>query len=142
MKDLPKDREAYLTELFTQLNFMSHLGIELVSLKQGYCQTQLKYHDDLSQQNGFFHGGVVGTLADNVAAMAATTMLPKGQNCLTAEYKINLLRPAVGDKLTAEARVIKPGRSLTIVEANVYAHKGEKRSHCATALVTLASQQS
>lgn len=141
MKDLSKDHEAELAYQFRQLNFMTHLGIELVAVKEGYCQTELKYFDELSQQNGFFHGGVVGTLADNVAAMAAVTMLPKGQSCLTAEYKINFLRPAVGDRLTAEARVIKPGRSLSIVEADVYAHKGEKRSHCATALVTLAVLQ-
>lgn len=141
MKDLPKDREAELHEQFRQLNFMNHLGIELISVKQGYCQTELKYHDALSQQDGFFHGGVVGTLADNVAAMAAVTMLPSGQSCLTAEYKINLLRPAVGDKLTAEARVIKPGRSLSVVEADIYAHKGDEKKHCATALVTMASLQ-
>ncbi|MEP5700805.1 MAG: PaaI family thioesterase, partial [Sneathiella sp.] len=95
--------------------------------------------DSWSQHNGFFHGGVIGTLADNAAGAAAATLMQAGENCLTTEYKLNLLAPAKGDKIVAVSKIIKSGRSLKVAESNVYSMTGTEKKHCATALVTLVA---
>ncbi|MCG8493670.1 MAG: PaaI family thioesterase [Sneathiellales bacterium] len=117
--------------------FMHHLGVEITALQEGLCEMTLDYKEDLSQQNGFFHGGVIGTLADNAAGAAGATVMTSGENCLTAEYKLNFLSPAKGDKLVAIAKILKSGRSLKVAETNIYSVQGETRKHCAVALVTL-----
>ncbi|RMF73018.1 MAG: PaaI family thioesterase, partial [Alphaproteobacteria bacterium] len=72
------------------------------------------------QQHGLFHGGVVGYLVDNAAAIAAGTLLRPGEDLLSAEFKVNYLRPAKAAALVAEARVIKPGRRITVVSCAVF----------------------
>lgn len=123
--------------VFESQKFMHHLGVEITALEEGLCELTLAYKDEWTQHNGFFHGGVIGTLADNSAGAAAATLMADGENCLTAEYKLNLLAPAKGEKLVAVAKILKSGRSLKVAEANVYSVQGETRKHCAVALVTL-----
>lgn len=126
-----------LLPVFESQKFMHHLGVEITALEEGLCEMTLDYKEEWSQHNGFFHGGVVGTLADNSAGAAAATLMADGENCLTAEYKLNLLAPAKGEKLVAVAKILKSGRSLKVAETNVYSVQGETRKHCAVALVTL-----
>ena len=88
--------------------FMSHVGAELSELTRGGCTLAVDRRPELLQQHGLFHGGVTAFLVDNATTIAAATS--RGQAALTAEYKLNLLSPATGERLICRARVIKPGR--------------------------------
>jgi len=130
---------ARIEPVFKSQKFMQHLGAQIVALETGMASLELNFEDSWSQQDGFFHGGVVGALADNAAGIAAVTSMREGGGCLTAEYKLNLLAPAKGDKIVAEGRVIKSGRNLVIAETDVYVFDQEKRVHCAILLATLVT---
>lgn len=134
-----EEKYKHLMTFFDSQKFIHHLGVEISDLSEGYCEMTLDYDDRWSQQNGFFHGGVIGTLADTVAGAAAATMMAEQGNCVTSEYKINLLTPAKGERMIATGKIIKSGRSLKVVESNVYVMNGSERRHCATALVTLVT---
>ncbi len=139
MSKIDQDLYDRLKPIIESQKFLSHLGVEITELSVGYGEITLNYDERWSQQNGFFHGGVVGTLADNSAGLAGTTTMPEGSNCLTAEYKLNLLAPAKGDRLIARAKVIKSGRTLVVAESNIYSQTGTEERHVATALVTLVA---
>ena len=90
------------------------------------------------QQDGFFHAGVQATLADHTAGAAAATLMAPGEIVLTAEFKINLLRPAQGERLRGRADVLRAGKTLTIVESSVFAQNDHQEKLVAKAMVTLA----
>ncbi len=108
--------DALASQGFTRL-----LGAGLIDLEEGRARLWLERRDELLQQHGFLHGGVIAYLIDNVTTVAAATLAPDQADVLTAEYKLNLLRPASERFLLAEAVVVKPGRHLIIVEASVHA---------------------
>ncbi len=116
---------------------MALLGAELTTLRPGFCEIVLPYRKELSQQHGFFHGGIVGALADDAAGYASYTLMDKNASILTVEYKLNLLAPADGELLSARASVVKPGRTLTITRADVFVRKDGVEKLCATALATM-----
>lgn len=116
--------------------FMNLVGAELSELARGECTIAVERRPDLLQQHGFFHGGVTAFLVDNATTIAAATS--RGQPALTAEYKLNLLSPAVGDKLICRARVIKPGRQVSVVAADVFCVTDGVEKHTATALASIA----
>ena len=105
---------------FDSQTFMSHLGARLVSAAPGEVCIECDASPTLRQQNGYFHAGVTTSIADSAAGYAALTLFPEGTEVLTTELKINLLRPAQGDRLVARGRVIKPGKALTVCQADVY----------------------
>ena len=136
------DWERLAREAFANQSFMALLGVEVGELRPGYCELRLPYRNDLLQQNGLFHGGIVGTLADNVGGGATGTLAPPGAMVLTVEYKLNLLTPARGDYLLARGQVLKAGRTLTVVRSDVYGVTGEIEKLCAPALVTVMTLES
>ena len=107
--------------------FMSHIGAELSELMRGSCTLAV---------DGLFHGGVTAFLVDNATTIAAATS--RGQAALTAEYKLNLLSPATGERLICRARVIKPGRQVAVVAADVFCVTDGVEKHTATALASIA----
>jgi uncharacterized protein (TIGR00369 family) len=119
-----------------QQGFMSHIGAELAELARGSCTLAVDRRPELLQQHGFFHGGVTAFLVDNATTIAAATS--RGQPALTAEYKLNLLSPAAGERLICRARVIKPGRQVAVVAADVYCVIDGVEKHAATALASIA----
>ncbi len=133
--------QAVASQGFTRL-----LGAELVGLTHGRARLRLERRADLLQQHGFLHGGVVAYLVDNSATIAAATVMPEGADVLTAEYKLNLLRPAAERHLLAEAVVVRPGRRLVVVEVGVHAsaecpgadERLDPASRVAVALATVA----
>lgn len=144
MSDAPEgpeeaDRRARLERSLARQPFMAFLGIEAVAVAPGQLELRLPWRRDLAQNHGYFHGGVIATLADNAAATAAGTLAPEGARVLTAEFKINILAPGVGELLVARAEVVKSGRRLTVVRADVYAVSKEVERMCATALVTVVT---
>ncbi|TAI60589.1 PaaI family thioesterase [Bradyrhizobium sp. Leo170] len=116
--------------------FMNHVGAELSELARGTCTIEGGRRPELLQQHGLFHGGVTAFLVDNATTIAAATT--RGQAALTAEYKLNLLSPASGDRLICRARVIKPGRQVAVVAADVFCVIDGKEKHTATALASIA----
>lgn len=100
--------------------FSALLGIQLEKVEPGFVSLSCKKRDDLTQQVGFIHAGVTTTLADSACGYAALTTMDEGDEVLSVEFKVNMLRPAVGEEIRADARVIKAGKTLTITEATVY----------------------
>ena len=125
-------------QLFKEAAFVRDVGIQLVEVTPGYCLTTLPLEDKHLQQNGFVHAGVQATLADHTAGAAGGSLVPADKTVLSVEFKINLLRPAIGEKLVCEARVLKQGRTLTVTEAEVFVHAGEEKKLVSKATVTLA----
>jgi len=122
---------------FARQRFMAFLGAELAAVEPGCCRVVLPYRPDLGQQHGFFHGGVIGTVADTCAGYAAFTLAPADASVLTVEYKVNLLAPGAGTRLEGEGRVLRAGRTLVAAESRIEAVDGDRRRLVAVALVTL-----
>lgn len=98
-----------------------HLGAEVGAIDRGSLEMSLPFRPEVAQQHGFFHGGAIGFLVDNAATAAAGTVVRPGETVLTAEYKLNVLAPGVGERLVCRATVVKAGRMLIPVEAKVFA---------------------
>jgi uncharacterized protein (TIGR00369 family) len=120
---------------------MDFLGVEIGHLSPGETDLILPFRQELMQQHDYFHGGATATIADSAAGYAALSLFPAGIGVLTADFKINLLNPAIGDRLVAKGRVVKPGRTLTVSRSDVYAVENARETHIATALVTLMSME-
>jgi uncharacterized protein (TIGR00369 family) len=122
---------------FGRQGFMIYIGAELTGVGPGHCEISVPFRDELSQQHDFFHGGVIGAIADNAAGYASYTLMGADDSILTVEYKLNILAPGSGDTLVARAHVIKPGRTLSVSRADVFAIGEGEETLCATAQVTL-----
>jgi uncharacterized protein (TIGR00369 family) len=112
---------------FAKQTVMSLIGAELTRVEPGIIEITLPYRRDLTQQHGYVHAGIVTTIADSACGYAAYTLMPPGSDVLAVEFKVNLLRPAIGEIFTARAEVLKSGRTLTVVRADVHAATGEQR---------------
>ena len=120
-------------ESFERQKAMALIGASLKSVVAGAVEVALPFRDDLTQQKGFIHGGILGMIADTACGYAAFSLMPAGGSLVTVEYKMNILKPGRGS-LVAQGKVIRPGRTLTVARAEVYADDG---SHVATMLQTL-----
>jgi uncharacterized protein (TIGR00369 family) len=134
---LDPDYEARVRASFGRQAFMRTLGVEFLHLAPGEVDLGLPHRADLTQQHGYFHAGATATIADSAAGYAALSLYPKGSGVLTTEFKINLLRPAEGERLVARGRVIKPGRTLTICRSDVYGERDGREGHVATLLLSM-----
>lgn len=123
---------------FARQRAMAYIGAGLAAVRAGEVEIALPYRPELTQQHGYIHGGIVGMIADNACGYAAFTLLPAESSVLTVEYKLNLLAPARGERLVARGRVLRPGRSLVVAEARVFAVDAEgAETPVAAALATL-----
>jgi len=131
------DYAARIRDSFARQGMMGHLGARLARIEPGVVEIELPFRTEVTQQHGLFHGGVTGAIADTAAGYAAFTLIPADASMLTVEYKINLMAPADGEMLIATGRVVKPGRTLTICEAEVVVVKNGARTICARGLETM-----
>ncbi|MDA1089090.1 MAG: PaaI family thioesterase [Proteobacteria bacterium] len=129
--------EARVRKSFEAQGIMGHLGARLVSVTPGACEIDLPYSDAVSQQHGFFHGGVIGTIADSAGGYAGFSLMDADDGVLTVEYKINLMAPASGELLIARGQVWRPGRTLTVTMAEVSVVNDGKETVCAAMQQTL-----
>jgi len=129
---------ANVQAIFERSAFTRELGVTLEGIGAGWCATSLAIVPRHLQQNDFVHAGVQATLADHTGGAAAGTLAPAGFAVLSVEFKINLLRPAVGQTLRCHATVLKAGRTLIIVESEVYATQDEHEKLVSKATITLA----
>lgn len=130
--------EQKVRDSFKYQGTMHWLGGELADVKLGFVEIHLPDSEKTRQQHGLFHGGIVATLADSVSGYATYTVLEPEEECVSAEFKINFLYPARGDKLIGRGSVIKVGRSLVIAEATVSVIKDGEEIDCALMLHTLS----
>ncbi len=131
------DFEARVRESFRRQRIMTILGAEMQHVSPGEVVIRLPYRDDLTQQHGFLHAGVVAAICDSACGYAALSLMPADTGVLTVEYKINLLNPAAGEYFTAIGRVTKPGRNVTVCAGDVYGHGAAGETHIATMLATI-----
>lgn len=120
-RHLMSDENDRVANVFDKAPFISHLGVELTGVGDDWVETEMAVTDQLRQQHGFAHAGVVTTLADHTAGAAASTAIADGQSVLTADFSIHLLRPAAGDRLTCRGEIVKAGRTLIVTQADVLA---------------------
>ena len=100
-------------------------------VEAGSTEIHLPHWTGVEQQHGFVHGGVVGMIADSAAGYAAMTLVPASASVLTVEYKMNLVAPADGEKLIARGKVVRPGKTLIVTQAEVIVVNGGKETLCA-----------
>lgn len=133
----PDYQQRVRTRSFARQGVMASMGATLSDVSPGYCEIRLPYRPELSQQNGFFHAGATGTIADSAGGYAGYTLMPAESDVLTVEYKMNLLAPAAGDELVARGEVVRAGRTLIIARVDVDIPRGGGTRQCATLLQTL-----
>jgi uncharacterized protein (TIGR00369 family) len=129
--------ETRVRDSFDRQGFMTYIGATLDSVTPGQCEIRVPYKPELAQQHGFFHGGITGAIADTAAGYASFSLMPADSTILTTEYKINLVAPAQGEALIARARVKKSGRTLTVVECDVFGQQNGKETAVAHLLATM-----
>ena len=122
---------------FQRQQVMAWIGAELTHLAPGHCEITLPHKPELTQQHGYIHGGILGTIGDTAAGYAAYTLMPHDASVLTVEYKMNIMAPGDGEHMIARGEVIRAGRTLVVARADVYAVKAGKETHCASLLQTL-----
>lgn len=116
------------------------MGATLDRIEPGEVDISALYRDNLTQQHGFLHAAATTALADTASGYAALSLMPAGSEVLTIEFKVNLLRPAAGTRFTAEGRVVKPGKMITVSRADVFAYTGHAPVLIATLLATMIIQ--
>jgi uncharacterized protein (TIGR00369 family) len=131
------DFERRTRESFAKQGAMAHLGATLARVEPGRVEIRMPFKPELSQQHGFFHAGIISTIADSAGGYAGFTLFPADAGVLTVEFKINLIAAADGELAIATGEVIRSGRTLTICRLDAYVEKGGRRSHCATGMQTL-----
>jgi uncharacterized protein (TIGR00369 family) len=131
------DFEARVRDSFERQPAMHLIGARMIVARPGHCEIELLRQPKVTQQHGFVHGGIVGMIADSAAGYAAYSLFPAESTVLTVEYKLNLMAPADADRLVARSIVTRHGRTLTICSLDVFGHKDDKMTHCATGLATM-----
>src|SRR5688500_7312577 len=128
---------ARVRESFGRQKAMVLIGGSLTVVEPGYVEIALPFRDDLTQQKGYVHGGILGMIADSAFGYAAFSLMPADCSLVTVEYKINILTPAIGS-LVAKGQVVKPGRTLTVARAEVYSQDGKHVASMQQTLMMLA----
>src|SRR5574343_1891417 len=116
---------------FAKQNAMALIQASMPVVEHGRTEIHLPHWSGVEQQHGFVHGGVVGMIADSAAGYAAMSVVPANASVLTVEYKMNLVAPADGEHLVARGKVVRPGRTLIVTQAEVFACKDGKETLCA-----------
>ncbi|MBX7224467.1 MAG: PaaI family thioesterase [Chitinophagales bacterium] len=124
--------------IFEKAKFLQHIQAKLGEIKDGYCSIELPIQDFHLQQDGFVHAGVQATIADHACGIAASTVMPEGKIPLSIEFKVNMLRPAVGERLVAIGTVLKAGKTIVVTEGEVWAYQGEQKKLTAKMQATMA----
>ncbi|HEX6850055.1 MAG TPA: PaaI family thioesterase [Candidatus Polarisedimenticolaceae bacterium] len=118
------DAVARVRSSFDRQAFMRTVAARLVSVEPGVVVIEWPFHSDLTQQHGFLHAGVVTAVADSACGYAAFSLMDEGAAVLSVEFKVNLMKPAAGERFRAEGRVVRAGRTLTVCAAEVRAYQG------------------
>ncbi|VVE75013.1 PaaI family thioesterase [Pandoraea sputorum] len=129
--------DAKIRASFDKQGVMTHWGAQLTHIADGFCEISLPFSDKVNQQLGYFHGGVIGAIADSAGGYAGYTRISPDQELVTAEYKLNILAPGKGDTLVGRGQVVKSGRTLIVATAELFAIDNGKWTLCALMQQTL-----
>jgi uncharacterized protein (TIGR00369 family) len=128
--------EQRVRSSFARQAVMKLLGASIERVAPGEVDIRVPFRADLAQQHGFFHAGVMATVADSACGYSALSLMPAGAAVLTTEFKVNLLAPGAGESVVARARVVKAGKTLTVSMAEVFARSGGKEKLVALLVAT------
>ncbi|MGH8891949.1 MAG: PaaI family thioesterase [Actinomycetes bacterium] len=117
----PYDAEPTVRASLDSQSFLRLLGATATVVEPGHVAIEVPWREDLCQQNGFLHAGVLTSVADSACGYAALSLMPEGSDVLSVEFKVNLLAPGIGDLFRADARVVRSGRTLSVCQAEVVA---------------------
>jgi uncharacterized protein (TIGR00369 family) len=129
--------EAKVRDSFARQGIMAHLGARLQRVEPGLVEIAVPFRPELSQQHGYFHAGVVATVADSAAGYAAFSLMPAGSSVLSVEFKVNLMAPADGNLLVARGKVVRSGRTLTVCQMEAEVEKDGTRTSCMLGQATM-----
>ncbi|MCC7196031.1 MAG: PaaI family thioesterase [Gemmatimonadaceae bacterium] len=115
------DHAGRIRKSFARQAFMALLGARLARVETGEVDVELPFRSDLVQQHGFLHAGVTAAIADSACGYAALSVMPEDAAVLSVEFKVNLLAPAAGRRFVAQGRVVRSGRTITVVRGEVLA---------------------
>ena len=136
---LSAEKDAAIRLSFSRQGLMQSLGVEMVRLAPGEAELRLPHSERVIQQQGGFHGGAIGALADVAGGYAAMTLAPEGDEVTTVEYKINFLAAFTGGELRARGRVVRAGKRLIVTTAEVVHHAEDgAETACAVMQQTIA----
>ncbi len=124
------DYERFVRDSFASQGMMVTLGARLTSVAPGEVVIEAPFSHGLSQQKGYFHGAVLGAIGDSAGGYSALTLMPVGSEIVTIEYKINFMRPALGELLRARGKVLRPGRSITVCQVDISVLTGTRATDC------------
>lgn len=131
MLTLTPEIDAKVRASFARQTMMATLGAELIDLGHGTARVTAPILPGSRQQQDAGHAALTFAIGDSAAGYAALTLFDADAEIMTVEMKINLLRPALGARLIAEGRVLKPGRRVTVVQADVFAETDNTRKQIA-----------
>ena len=129
--------ENRVRDSFAQQKAMATLGITIERLVAGEIELGMPYTEAYTQQHGFMHAGIMTAALDSACGYAAYSLMPANAQVLTVEFKTNLLAPAKGERFAFRAKVVKPGRTITVCEAQAYARSDGAEKLVATMSGTL-----
>ena len=137
----PKDAgyKEKVIESFKRQEVMKTLNASVQTVRPGEVELKLPYQQNLTQQHGFIHAGIVSTVLDSACGYAAFSLMPEKAAVLTIEFKINLLAPAKGDWFRAVGKVKKPGKNITVTEGELFSCADGQEKLVATMVGTIMS---
>ena len=133
------DYAARVRRSFERQPAMATIGATLVDVGPGHVVVELAWAAGLSQQHGFLHGGIVGTALDSACGYAGLSLMPADAAVLTIEYKINFVAPARGQRFRMVGEVVKPGRTISLVDGRAFAIDQGAEKLVATMTTTVMS---
>ena len=129
--------ESRVRASFGRQRLMQTLGVQLTRVAAGECEMEMPFDAAFAQQHGFLHAGTLTSVVDSACGYAALSLMAPGAAVMSVEFKVNLLAPAAGDLLIARARVVRSGRTLTIVSGDGFMRSGDRERHVFTMLGTM-----
>ena len=133
------DYASKVRSSFARQPAMASLGVTISCLEPGRVELKMPFNPAYTQQHGFVHAGIISTALDSACGYAAVALMEDDAAVLTVEFKTNLLAPADGEAFLFRAEVVKPGRSLTVVQATAHAFKNGQEKVIATMTGTMMS---
>lgn len=129
--------ESRVRASFGRQRLMQTLGVQLTRVAAGECEMEMPFDAAFAQQHGFLHAGTLTSVVDSACGYAALSLMAPGAAVMSVEFKVNLLAPAAGELLIARARVVRSGRTLTIVSGDGFMRSGDRERHVFTMLGTM-----
>jgi uncharacterized protein (TIGR00369 family) len=131
------DYEARVRRSFARQRVMTTIGATLARVAPGEVEIELRFREDLTQQHGYLHAGIVAAVVDSACGYAALTLAPAGAEVVSIEFKLNLLAPAVGERFVARGRVRRAGRNITVCAGDLFSVAADAEKVVATMLATM-----